>query len=204
MSPIRSYPPRHGGAPLSPVRSFPTRLGGAPLSLPTDGAGFVRSVTMRVALTCAVALGVAGWSCPSLAANEARVDIGVMVPPVQRLEVVQPALVMPELTVEAIIPGYIMLPRAIELRISSNTDWALQMRVDERSEASAHPRIEIVRMGSEEPYQPISEDWLAIAHGGPGQEIAMELRVRVALEGARVNSGAYETRFDYRLSGTGH
>lgn len=149
-----------------------------------------------LAVSCAFAV-----SGSAFAANEARVDLGVMVPPLQWMDVVQPALVMPELTVDALFPGYIVLPRTIELRISSNTDWVLQIRQDDRPDAHG-PRTEVARAGEEE-YRPISGDWVEVARGDAGPDIALELRVRVALEDAGLHSGAYETRFDYRLAGAG-
>jgi hypothetical protein len=152
---------------------------------------------------CALSLIAVGVfaSTSVIAATEARVDLSVMVPPVQRMEVVHPALVMPELTVDALVPGYVVLPRPVELRIASNTDWVLQMRMDERADGLRTPRHEILCSGGEKTYRPVSDAWIEIAHGGPGRDIALELRVRVALEDAHLHSGAYETRFDYRLEG---
>jgi len=157
----------------------------------------MRRAESCAALVAAVALGA---SSPAIASSEARVDLAVMVPPVQRMEVVHPALVMPELTVEALVPGYVVLPRPIELRIASNTDWVLELRMDEGAERGRLPRHEVLRSG-EQSYRVVSDTWVEIAQGGPGKDIALELRVRVALDDARVHSGAYETRFDYRLKG---
>lgn len=161
-----------------------------------------RALATRASVLSLLTIAVYGAPTSVSAATEARVDLSVMVPPVQRMEVVHPALVMPELTVDALVPGYVVLPRPIELRIASNIDWVLQMRMDDRAEGRRTPRHEILCSGGEETYRPVSDAWIEIAQGGPGRDIALELRVRVALDDARVHSGAYETRFDYRLKGT--
>jgi hypothetical protein len=152
----------------------------------------------------AVLLGVLGAdpSSSARAASEARADLSLVVPPIQRLEIVTPALVMPELTMTELVSRYVLLPQTIQIRVSSNIPWILRMRVDERS-AISRPRNEIARLGGEESYQPLSEDWVAVARGDPGADLAMEFRVRVALTDGRLRSGAFETHFDYRLSGAG-
>ncbi|MCA9729409.1 MAG: hypothetical protein R3E12_00965 [Candidatus Eisenbacteria bacterium] len=169
----------------------------------TPGTAMPRLVPTGCGRWCGLLVLLLGFaSRPVLAASEARTTLSLIVPPIQRLEIETPTLVMPDLTASDLRPGYVLLPRVLSIRVSSNTAWVLQMRAAEGKPGS-DPGEEVQRVGTNESFRTIADDWLTVAEGESGIDQSVELRLRVSITGAGSVSGAHESRFDYRLSGVG-
>lgn len=173
-----------------------------------NGASMSRSSTNVLASVCSavVALFSAGVAELARGSDEVRVEVDLFVPPLQRLEIVSPILVMPELTSTDLAPTYVELPRPITLRVSSNTAWELSVRAADGGIASGRDELgaDLYCAIPRASFQPLSDDWLRIADGPAGEEIEIELFLRAPLTPGLLIPGHHEVRLDYRLSADGN
>jgi hypothetical protein len=141
------------------------------------------------------------------AETEVRVEVEMMVPPLQRLEVDPPVLVMPEIQAEDVASGFAEMPRAIVLTVSSNTAWELAIRWsgDGRSANGVTPKGSptLDWAAGNGPFQALSPDWAMVATGVATESEQIELRLRVPMRPGEVIPGTYEPRLEYRLAAAG-
>jgi hypothetical protein len=136
--------------------------------------------------------------------TEARVEVEVMVPPLQRLEVDPLVLVTPEIQAEDLTVGFAELPRPIVLTVSSNTPWELFVRAAGDGKAAGDFETKGTSplewaVGSMS-YRALGPEWTAVASGGgPVAAETVELHLRLRLIPGELEPGVYEPRLEYRL-----
>lgn len=168
----------------------------------------------RVALLGVLALlacGRGAWAGGTVSASETvrfgkrevRVEFELFVPPLQRLEVTNPLLVMPPLSAAEIRPGAIELPRPIGLRISSNSPWELSIRRGEARRGGEEP-IELLCAPRGGMPRELDENWQLIARGPAGADLGLDLGLRVPFAVAGVAPGNHEISLDYHLTSVGY
>ena len=143
-------------------------------------------------------------AAPVLARNEVRVEVDLLVPPLQRLEILRPILVMAPLTARDLTSEFIDLPQRIEIHVSSNTPWELSVRMAELSSARAEEGPPLLCAPAGEAPRILDHDWQFVAKGDAGEEIEVALGLRVPLEPSGLAPGTHEVTLDYRLTSAGN
>jgi hypothetical protein len=132
------------------------------------------------------------------------VHIDLLVPPVQKLEMVNPILVMPTLTATDLSRNFIDLPERIGMQVSSNTPWELSVRLTETSSARSESLPSLLCAARGESPRPLDRDWQLVARGDPGAKIEVSLGLRVPLDLSGFIPGTHEVTLDYRLTSAGY
>jgi hypothetical protein len=170
--------------------------------------GLRRAGSWVLAMVAAGQVAAVAANPARAAETEASVEVEVMVPPLQRLDVDPPVLVMPEIRAEEIAAGYAEVSRPIVLTVFSNTLWELSIRSagDDKAgradEPIGSPRLQwAVGNG---PLQPLTAEWTTVMTGSaPAAKERVELRLRVPLRSAAMKPGIYEPQIEYRLAPAG-
>ncbi|MEZ4648580.1 MAG: hypothetical protein R3E97_07285 [Candidatus Eisenbacteria bacterium] len=127
----------------------------------------------------------------------------MLVPPIQKLEVLSPILVMPPLTVAELAPGYVRLPQPIDLRVWSNTEWELAVRLADVKTPDTSELTRIRCLVSGGTVRSLGPDWQVIAKGQSGADLPVSFELRVPFGVGGATPGTQELSLDYRLSGVG-
>ncbi len=162
-----------------------------------SGAGLV------MAAVCAISFSVAARS--SAGETEVRVEVGVIVPPLQRLDVDPLILVAPEIRTEDLAIGYAELTQPVVLTVSSNVPWNLSVRwvVDEKIVVGGGRGISSLLDWSvrNSPSRPVTGEWaVVVSNRGPTAAERVELHLRVPLLAGAPPPGIYQPRLEYRLA----
>ncbi|MCB9464909.1 MAG: hypothetical protein H6682_14550 [Candidatus Eisenbacteria bacterium] len=146
------------------------------------------------------------WSAPiaAFAQSSARVEVDMFVPPIQKLEILSPILVMPTLTVAELAPGFVRLPQPIDLSVWSNTEWELSVRLADVKTPDVNELHRLLCSVNGSAPRSLGDDWQVIAKGQKGADlpVSLELRVPFGKRGGPL-PGVQELSLDYRLSSAG-
>jgi hypothetical protein len=145
-------------------------------------------------------LGPAGAALAA-AAETARVEIQLVVPPLQRMSAGAAVASLPPITTSDLSAGYAELPRAIPFQLSSNCAWELRLRIPPSApgKRQAETGLGLLWSLTGDRFQPATTDWGRIATGLPGPEVRLDLRIRIPLSWQRSTPGDYQPRIEYEL-----
>jgi hypothetical protein len=137
-----------------------------------------------------------------------RVDVDLLVPPLQRLEIGARVVAFPSPTPLHLAAGYLELQEPIVLTVCSNVPWELRVRsadpplrmlVDGHGEA---PRVEC-RVG-ERPFVRLTTEWVPVAGSDhAADEMELELMLRIPVTWTTTTPGSYQPRIEYVLAPAG-
>ncbi len=139
------------------------------------------------------------------AGGEARVEVGIIVPPLQRLEVSPAVSSLPVVSPLDLSAGFMEPGEPVSLTVFSNSPWELSIRQAAASSKDEHPdTVPILwkSMGGE--YSRVSEAWTMVATGSSAAAgKVVHLHLRFLLDWRTARPGVHEPRIEYRLTPAG-
>ncbi len=144
--------------------------------------------------------------CASAAiGGEARVEVGVIVPPLQRLEVSPGVSSLPVVSPLDLSAGFMEPGAPVSLTVFSNSPWELSIKRAAASSDDECPyTAPILWKSTDGEYSRISEAWTMVATGSSAAAgHVVNLHLRFLLDWRTARPGAYEPRIEYRLTPVG-
>lgn len=156
-----------------------------------------------VPLRFIIAILLMGAAASSYVSSAVSVEIGVVVPPIQRLEISNALQNTSPPGGSDFQEGHIELPQAVLLNVYSNIAWQLEARVPrERGDPGSILSSGRITCSTEEGHwNVLGDDWLVIATGmQPVAAGEVRVRIRLPLDWERTVPGMYAPDIEYRLS----
>jgi hypothetical protein len=163
-----------------------------------------------------IALTVCGLTIKSAVRCEAessaniQVEVEILVPPTQRLEVRPSLLTWPIPSASDLASGHLDTSEPVMVTVYSNTPWELAMRALQSTETrsakcgsaiSGPGAIPLLWRAEAPRFDALGQDWTVVASGtGPALGERVCIVLRIPLTCAEVRPGDYSPRLEYRLS----
>jgi hypothetical protein len=144
------------------------------------------------------------------AGQEVRVEVQLVVPPMQRLRVEQAVVSLPPVTTTDLRAGYLDLPSPIRLRLDSNCPWELSLRTAEEPAASSWAAaratpgsVSLLWSLGGSHFLPLTGPWTRVDGDVRALGRPVEVNLRIPLSWMAIPPGAYQPRIEYQLAPTG-
>ncbi len=125
------------------------------------------------------------------------VEAELIVPTVQRLEVVPGTLRAPTPAVRDLERGWVDFERPLDLEVSSNVSWTLLVR---RVPSGGATGPDLMARASGAGFVPVTESWTGVLFGeGSTHGEVFPLELRIALNWLSLPPGTLEPRLEFRL-----
>lgn len=158
------------------------------------GASLAHARRRSLALWISALLSCLAAAGPAPAA-EARVEVELIVPVVQRLTVEPAVIGGPLITSEDLARGHADLAEPVRIGVHSNVPWDLSIRLP----APGGPRLLWNTTGTR--FLDLPEQWVGITSGRTWcSRTEVLLRLRLPLSWTTMQPGRYEPRVEYRLA----
>jgi hypothetical protein len=143
-------------------------------------------------------------ACPARGVSELRLNVQVIVPPLQRLDVDPAVLTAPVASVGDLEVGYLEVSPVIVLKVHSNVAWDLAIRSRNPGErAPEEPGSLPLLWASGNDFRALNENWCLLLSGPAGAGgVEARLRIRIPID-CTTGPGLYEPRLEYRLAPAG-
>ncbi len=138
---------------------------------------------------------------PAAGGNGMRVEVAVIVPPLQRLEVSPAVSSLPAVSPLTLSAGFMEPGAPVRLTIFSNSPWELSIRRAAVHPEDDHPTIaRILWKSIDGEYSDLPEDWTMVAAGSSAASgLVVPLHLLFLLDWRNARPGLYEPRIEYRL-----
>lgn len=186
MSPAMPVGPMSPASPVSPARSGARRLA-------------LRAGAIGLAL--AALAPAARAQAPEAAAGvaEARLEVQVVVPPLQRVALGAQVHPLPDVTAMDLVAGYIEPPHPIRVTLFSNCPWELRLRRAAGGLAPQRSDPAILWKAGRERFVPLDNDWTTAAAGPRAGGTRCDIQLRIPLSWSTSPPGVVEPRLEVDL-----
>jgi len=164
-----------------------------------EGRALVALAAMFAALAAPAPVARAQAPEPSAAATQTRLEVQVVVPPLQRVALGAQVHPLPDITAMDLVTGFVEPPNPIRLTLFSNCPWELRLR---RAAAGPSPERSdpaILWNAGRERFLPLAEEWTTAAAGPRAGGTRCDIRLRIPLSWSTSRPGVLEPRLEVDL-----
>ena len=153
-----------------------------------------RSLAISATLWLGVALGSAASATTRV---EQRVEIDLLVPRIQFIDVENTSFAAPTLLAADFDRGFFQFPDPLWVTVSSNSPWTLAVR--RPPDDSVPIRLDELQLQDGTRILTVGAPWQTLARGEKTPRTSQPFHVRIPLSWSATVPGTYEPRFEYRL-----